>query len=233
MSGRTSQAERRVLAELRRRGVLLMTDARLPSLAALVADSPLRGSWWAHAQSHEIFRMASRLAARPDVLTPRFVGGKVTFVARRLWPALAAVGAAREPWQLEGLSRLAETLLARVERLGFVRMDELAGEGLAGEKMLGRAARELEARLLVYGEQLHTTSGAHTKRLESWQHLGRRRRFSTARMSAEAARREFEEIAAALAARYRTRIRLPWGDVTPTPPRVTSSWKIKTSASRR
>ena len=190
--------------------MLLVSDSKLPSVTGLVARAPLRGSWWAHPQSHEIFRIASRLASRPDVLTPRLVRGKVTFVHKKLWPALFAVGAAREPWQLEGLSERAQKLLERVENEGTLRTDALAAETGERAKSLGEAARELERRLLVYGEQFHTESGAHSKRLESWQHLAQRLRLKRRRMPAQAAKKKLEKIAAALEARFRSKVRLPW-----------------------
>lgn len=199
-----------VSKELERWGVLLVSDSKLPSVAGLVARAPLGGSWWAHPQSHEIFRIASRLGSRPDVLAPRLVAGKVTFLHKKLWPALLAVGRAREPWQLDGLSERARKLFERVERDGALRTDELAAETGERAKSLGEAARQLERRLLVYGEQFHTESGAHAKRLESWQHLVRRLRLRRRHLSAASARKQLEVIAASLEARFRSKVRLPW-----------------------
>ncbi len=48
----------------------------------------MRGSWWGHAKSHEIFWLTRAVRASRDVLVCRVVGGKVTYVHRRLWPAL-------------------------------------------------------------------------------------------------------------------------------------------------
>jgi hypothetical protein len=90
--------------ELRCWRMLLVADAALPSVASLVAQAPTGGSWWAHSQSHAIFKAAKHLASHPDVLTARLLGSKVTFIHKKLWPALMAVGTSREPWQLEGLS---------------------------------------------------------------------------------------------------------------------------------
>ena len=80
------------LALLAEHGMLL-ESARgpLPSVAALVAGGPIRGSWWAHPNSHEIYAVVNGLADSPDVLRMRLVGGKVTLVHRRLWPALVRV----------------------------------------------------------------------------------------------------------------------------------------------
>ena len=75
-----------------RHGVVL-ASARgpVPSVAEAVAGEPIRGSWWGHARGHDIFRALSVLAEAPDVLCFKLVAGKVTFVHRRLWPALVCL----------------------------------------------------------------------------------------------------------------------------------------------
>ena len=70
-------------------GVVLESGAgRVPSLAHAIAGGAIRGSWWAHARSHEIFALTRAVRDNPDVLVCRLVGGKITYVHRRLWPAL-------------------------------------------------------------------------------------------------------------------------------------------------
>jgi len=97
-------------------GVIVVSGAKLPSLAGLVAEAPLRGSWWAHPEAHAIFRVGKALEARQDVLTAKLISGKVTLIHKRLWPALFAVATSGEPWQLAGLSPQARALLALVLR---------------------------------------------------------------------------------------------------------------------
>jgi|SRR5215469_5868009 len=59
-----------------------------PNLAEAVAGEPIRGNWWGHKKSKEIFR-ATRTARDSDqVLVCRLAGGKITYVHRRLWPAI-------------------------------------------------------------------------------------------------------------------------------------------------
>ena len=60
----------------------------MPNLAEAVAGEPIRGSWWGHKKGSEIFRALSLVDDSPDVLCFRLVQGKITFVHRRLWPAL-------------------------------------------------------------------------------------------------------------------------------------------------
>jgi len=57
-------------------------------LAEVIVDGPIKGSWWAHPKSHQIFRIFQSLGESRDILVCRLVGGKITFVHRRLWPAL-------------------------------------------------------------------------------------------------------------------------------------------------
>jgi len=62
-----------VLRELERHGVLLETDARLPSLVALVAGGPVRGSWWGHPLGHTIFATGEILHQNRDVLLVKLI----------------------------------------------------------------------------------------------------------------------------------------------------------------
>src|SRR5205085_8745956 len=48
----------------------------------------IRGSWWAHPKSREIFRTLSEVSDSPDVLVCKLIDGKLTYVHRRLWPTL-------------------------------------------------------------------------------------------------------------------------------------------------
>jgi len=80
---------RSALAFVRRHGVVL-ESARgpVPSLAEAIAGKPIRGSWWAHPKGREIFAVTRAIRDHRDVLVCRLVDGKLTFVHRRLWPAL-------------------------------------------------------------------------------------------------------------------------------------------------
>ncbi len=205
-----SAAFRKALEVLKTTGAFLVSDATLPSVAGLVAEAPVRGSWWAHPQAHAIFRVANALAEHPDVITVKLFSGKVTYVHRRYWGALIVVATSGEPWQVRGLSSLARRLLLRVEKEGKLRTDHLPELLNVKLKAIGDAARELEGRLLVYGASVHTEKGSHAKQLDSWKHLARRRRITGRRMSAQLAKQEFREIARRLEERYHARVNLPW-----------------------
>jgi hypothetical protein len=80
---------KQALAFVKRHGVVLQAArGPVPSLAEAVAGGPIRGSWWAHPKGREIFRLASAICESPEVLVCKMAGGKVTYVHRRLWPAL-------------------------------------------------------------------------------------------------------------------------------------------------
>lgn len=155
-------AERRVLAELRRHGLLLKQDKVLPSVVGLVTGEALAASWWSHPQAKEIFDLLQALSERSEILETKLIGGKVTYVHERLWPAWLGVATSGEHWQITGLSVAAKNLLAEVNRVG-----ELAATG--------SPVKELELRLCVRSEQRHTESGKHVLVLESWQAWAKQR----------------------------------------------------------
>lgn len=77
------------LAFVERHGIVLQAArGPVPSLAEAIAGGPIRGSWWGHPKGHEIFRVAEAVSDSPDVLVCRLVEDKITYVHRRLWPAL-------------------------------------------------------------------------------------------------------------------------------------------------
>ena len=91
-----------VLDILRHKGVLL-ESARgpVPNVAELVAGQTIRGQWWSHPAGDDIFRVTRFLRSSPEVLTCCLLNGKITFVHRRLWPALVRLS------DLLGATRLA------------------------------------------------------------------------------------------------------------------------------
>ena len=85
------------LAFIRRHGVVLeAAKGPVPSLADVIAGEAIRGSWWSHPKSREIFAVTRAVRDSDEVLVCRLVNGKITFVHRRVWPALVRV-AARVP----------------------------------------------------------------------------------------------------------------------------------------
>jgi hypothetical protein len=68
--------------------VLVSARGPLPRVTEAIVGEPFAGSWWVHPESHEIFRVLQKVGDSPDILVCRLVTGHVTWVHRRLWPAL-------------------------------------------------------------------------------------------------------------------------------------------------
>jgi len=160
---------------------------------------PIRGSWWGHPKAHDIFRVVCRIADHPDVAVTKLISGKVTFVHRKLWLALLAIGMAREPWQMKGLSPKARNLLQIVDRKGEVRSDRLPASTRRTQAGWREAIRELEERLLVYAAEFHSETGAHAKRLETWKHWAARVSLKLGQVGTEEAKEELKKFAQKIA----------------------------------
>ena len=197
------------LQTLRRLGLLLETDARLPSVASLIAGEPISGSWWGHARAHQIFAALEQFDDHRDVLFTKLISGKVTLVHRKLWPEIFALGRARAPWQLQSLSRSAVNLLEMIDKQGSLRTDANAWAKSAAAKP-GEAARELEKKLLVHAVQIHTETGAHAKLLETWEAWAKRVDFPVGTMRLEKAMQKLEERVRKLNEQFEAKARLPW-----------------------
>lgn len=90
------------LTFVERHGVVCEASRRndIPSLVDEIAGEPVRGNWWSHARSRAIFAATRAVRDSPDILVCRLVDGKITFVHRRLWPALVRVADRFEAKQL-------------------------------------------------------------------------------------------------------------------------------------
>ena len=77
------------IAFVKRHGVVLQAArGPVPNLAEAIAGGPIRGSWWGHAKGRIIFHATQAICESPDVLVCKLIDGKVTYIHRRLWPAL-------------------------------------------------------------------------------------------------------------------------------------------------
>jgi hypothetical protein len=146
----------------------LTPGPHLSSLVEHLTGRPVRGPWWEHPQQHRIFAAYQVLHHHPDVLSTRLVG-RVTFLHRPLWPALFRVVA--EPSYRSRAERHlpppAPALLGEVRESGRVNLQGFQG---TERRVLQRARRELEERLLLHADHLQgrpTDSVAH---LQSWEH---------------------------------------------------------------
>lgn len=128
---------------VRTHGVVLESAAGpVPSLAAAIAGGPIRGSWWSHARGREIFALTRAVRDCSDVLVCRLVDGKITYVHRRLWPALVRVSG-RFP--LKDLARVHETHTASGKHIS----EQVAFPGWVTQDISRQASRLDEHGALV------------------------------------------------------------------------------------
>ena len=88
-----------LLDAIAQRGLLLLQDKQLDNVVTLMTGERLRGSWWSHPRSHEIFRAIEALP-EDQVIATKLVAGKVTFVHRKLWPDLLAVATGEREYEV-------------------------------------------------------------------------------------------------------------------------------------
>lgn len=186
----------RVRRALDRQGLLLVTDAVLPSVAGIVAREPIQGSWWSHPRSHEIFSVLERLEECDHALLVKLLSGKQTFVDKTLWRDFFSVATAKATWQTQGLSREERSLLRRVE--------------LGDPVRAGKGSKTLESRLLAHGRNIHTETGAHAKVLTSWSACTRKLGFRFRAKDSIVSRRPFEERIDSWKNEYGKQATLPW-----------------------
>ena len=92
------------LAFVRKQGVVLASaKGTAPRLTEAIIGEPIKGSWWAHAQSHRIYTILEAVAESDEVLVCRLINGKITLVHRRLWPSLVRLA---NRFALERLARV-------------------------------------------------------------------------------------------------------------------------------
>jgi hypothetical protein len=92
------------VAFVRQHGIVL-ESARgpVPSLAAEIAGEPIRGNWWKHPKGRAIFRATRAVRDSPDVLVCRLIAGRITYVHRRLWPAVVRLAHELGPHRLAAI----------------------------------------------------------------------------------------------------------------------------------
>ena len=188
----------KVFGQLQDDGFLLLSDSELPSVSGLVTGEKVRGSWWSHKRAQVIFEVAELLEDHPEVMIMKLISKKVTFVHRELWNHVYSIGIARDDWQLKKLSADARRVLKKLD------------DGKELGPTLGDTTRELESRLLIHAEQIHTQSGKHAKVIETWDVWARRAGFRPRRQDAVAARRFLEQRLTNINRKYNGAGKLPW-----------------------
>lgn len=197
----------RIEREFARLGLLLRHDPVLPSFTTLAVGGAIRGSWWSHPRTHEIYDLLQVFHRGAGALSVKLVNGKITYVHRRLWPALLNTVRGRSAWQRDGLSPAAQSLLRVVRRRGAVRVDHLSTPPSVERSS---AIQELEVRLLVHASSVHTETGAHRKLLRSWSRWCADAHDSVVPFVPVEGRRQLETAARELAPSGARPVRLPW-----------------------
>lgn len=203
------QKQDEILEALEAQGWMLMAGPETWTLTSRVSGDAIRGSWWGHDSGHAIYDIAMRLEEHPDVETFRLLDRKVTFVHRRLWPAILAAGQERAAWQTGDLRPEDRAVLEEVEAAGKLTAHRSTVGGLKG-RPLGNVVLRLETRLLMHATQEHTDEGAHSKMLESWAHWAERRRVDPGALSPDRGRELIAEAMRAAVTGIELAGRLPW-----------------------
>jgi hypothetical protein len=199
-----------LLTVLERDGVLLVSDPLLPSVTSLVVGASIGGSWWGHPRGNEIYHLVNQLAEHPHVLMVKLVSAKVTFVHRRLWPAVVGVGQSRADWQLDGLTQASKFLLRLVDESGRLAWDDIPPFLPPDHHRASESVRALDTRLLVHATEVHTASGAHARNLETWPSWIARVDPHAQLPNVTDAQRQLESVMDTLNSRYGAAGRLPW-----------------------
>jgi len=141
------------LAFVERHGIVCEASRRgaIPSLVDEIAGEAVRGSWWSHPSSRAIFAATRAVRDSADVLVCRLVDGKITFVHRRLWPALARIA---DRFDAKQLARLREVHSANgkhvIEQTLFP--DWVPADVLASGTKLGKTDAVAQLQILFTNE---------------------------------------------------------------------------------
>ncbi len=68
--------------------VLESAKGPVPNLAEAIVGEPIRGTWWGHPKSQQIFALTRAVREFDEILVSRLIIGKITHIHKRLWPAL-------------------------------------------------------------------------------------------------------------------------------------------------
>ncbi|MBI1849195.1 MAG: hypothetical protein HYR85_02515 [Planctomycetes bacterium] len=145
----------------------LLTVAPVSPIASLVravGGPSTTANWWGHPAGKKIYSIALGLEESADVFGCKLVGGKLTIVHRRLWPALHALVVrvtSREP-----LPPDARRLLREIEQRGAARTTELRSaiglEAATDRRRFQRAKDLIESRLLVVASSEDRAGESHS-----------------------------------------------------------------------
>ena len=147
-SGRETSLEE-ALSFVETEGIVLESaHGRVQTFADFVAGVRVT-RWWSHPKGRLIFALTRAIRDSPDVLTCRLIAGKVTYIHRRLWPALiklsgeldtSGLGAIHEEHSPDGKHKIVVTEFPK-----WVPAEVLP----AGKKLTQREARSMLTQVLT------------------------------------------------------------------------------------
>lgn len=118
MPSRRPTSLEEALSFVEKEGIVLESaHGRVPTFADFVAGERVT-RWWSHPKGRLIFALTRAIRDSPDVLICRLIEGKVTYIHRRLWPALVKLsgeldtsnlGAIREEHTPDGKHKMVVT----------------------------------------------------------------------------------------------------------------------------
>jgi hypothetical protein len=195
-------------AEFNKHGIFLLSDPVLPSLVTLIAEKPVKGSWWGHPKGHLIYNLSQKIEDDPDILTIKLINKKITYLHKRHWNAFFSLVTSKSDWQLKGLSISHRSLMEMVQKNGSIRADDNSFNKTPTE--IGKIAAKLEEKAIVYSQGLHTNSGKHVRLLKSWKRLIRDLRYPFKKVKAEEALCYFDDLIQNWALESSVKVKLPW-----------------------
>src|SRR6266542_1330401 len=124
-----------------RHGIVL-ESARgpVPSLLEAALGRRPRGGWWGDPAGKTFFWLTRAVRAHRDVLVCRLVSGKITYVHRRLWPAVARLQRRLTAKALAAIDEIHTARGAHRTRLTPFRSRMPRGVIVAGSRLTGDAA---------------------------------------------------------------------------------------------
>ena len=149
MPSRHTPSAEEVLRFVEAKGIILESShGRVPTFVDFVVGERVT-RWWGHPKGNLIFALTRAIRDSPDVLTCRLIDGKVTYVHRRLWPALVKLS---DEWNVKDLGAIREEHLPsgkhQIDTTEFPRW--VPAEVLAKSKRLTeREARSLLAQVFL------------------------------------------------------------------------------------
>lgn len=191
-------------------GLLLLQDKTLKSVVGIVTGEAVSGSWWGHPRGKEIYAVVQQLTERVDILTCKLIEGKVTFVHKSKWDALFSLTSGKEAWQ-ETSSDVETWLVEFIRKMGFIRLVLVDYPDHFTAASVKKAADQLERKLLIYSEQIHTEDGHHSRVLKSWKTMASTRGYVPPHVDVLEACASLEQAVQLLGDGTKASVKLPWG----------------------